>query len=40
MSMDNPDISMLKRETPKPPERCPSCNALMDPHNGDCRCSN
>lgn len=39
MSIDSPDISMLKRDRPKPPERCQSCGAPMDPHNGECRCS-
>lgn len=24
---------------PEKVERCGSCNAVMDPHNGDCRCS-
>ena len=23
---------------PTKPERCPSCNAVMNPFNGDCRC--
>lgn len=26
-------------DRPVQPERCGSCNAVMNPHNGDCRCS-
>lgn len=39
MNMDNPDISVLMRSRPTTPPKCPSCNAPIDPHNGECRCS-
>ena len=39
MTVDDPDLTVLRRERPDPPERCPSCLKPIDPHNGECRCS-
>lgn len=39
MSIDKPHVANLRADMPKPPERCNSCNAPIDPHNGECRCS-
>lgn len=39
MNTENPDISMLKRDRPTPPERCQSCGAPINPLTAECRCS-
>ncbi len=39
MSTDNPDLSMLKRERPAPPPKCPSCLGIINPQTAECRCS-
>lgn len=39
MNMDNPDISVLLRTKPTKPPTCKACDAPLDPHNGECRCS-
>lgn len=39
MSMDNPDVSQLRQERTSHPERCTACNAIINPHTAECRCS-
>lgn len=29
----------MQTEKPKDLDRCNSCNGVIDPHNGECRCS-
>lgn len=39
MSTDNPDISMLKRERPTAPIKCPSCLSPINVLTAECRCN-